>query len=181
MIDIPWFDSLLEAPGKNQAGLAEHLGVGASAITRLRTDERQLKGAEYEPFADYFDITLAEVNRHVGRRLDSAALAVARAADEKPAPLSGGVGMPAETDGALLGEILAIIRRVHEAERVCVTEQQLGELAATEYDDISSLPDDPARRLEELARLEARLHREIERNRDRAINSARFTDDADKG
>lgn len=167
LIDIPWFDTLLEAPDKTQARLAEVLGVSASAITRLKTDERQLQGREYLPFAEYFGIEVAEVHRHVGRNLDSTPPATSYATNEKPSPPPVGIGMVEKTDGVLLGNILEILKRVFDEEAMPCTSEQLGEMAAAEYDDIVVIPDEPERRLEELARLENRIHREIGRCRNR--------------
>ena len=54
-MDLDWIREGLHRPGKTQRGLAEALGVDASAISRLLNGTRQLKAAEIATVARYLD------------------------------------------------------------------------------------------------------------------------------
>mgnify|MGYP002634165865 CR=1 FL=1 len=54
-MDLDWIREGLRKPGKTQRGLAEALGVDASAVSRLLNGARQLKAAEIAGIARYLE------------------------------------------------------------------------------------------------------------------------------
>ena len=153
MVDADWFQTRLKAVNKNQAQLAKFLGIAESAVSRVMTQKRRWQAREIPLVARFLGASIEDVHLHSGEQLTGIGAAFRPPADEE---LSSET---MRTDGALLGEIFAILKRVHESGGISVTTNQLGEMAASEYDDIAGLPSDPARRLQELTRLETRLRR----------------------
>lgn len=73
------------------------------------------------------------------------------------------VGGQLETDAKLLGRLVDAIGRVYDAERVTLPRNDLGELAAAEYDRIIAATDDEDERLA-MVKLVAEKHRHALRN-----------------
>lgn len=56
-----WIRERLQRLGRSQLDLARHLGLDASAVSRLVKGERHLKGQEARGIAEFFDCTVDEV------------------------------------------------------------------------------------------------------------------------
>ncbi len=94
-----WLKQRLALRGRTQAGLARHLGLDASAVTRLLKGERQLKGAEAAAIAAYIGCAVDEV---------LAAFGAGPAADAflpRPRPLPAAAELPRDLPihGAAIG------------------------------------------------------------------------------
>lgn len=50
---VEWLRAGLDRPGKSQRGLADHLGVSESVVSRMLSGQRELKARELERIASY--------------------------------------------------------------------------------------------------------------------------------
>lgn len=66
MIDAMWLQQSLQRAGASQADLARHLGLAASAISRMIKGERQVKALEAVQIAAFLGVSPEEVLRHAG-------------------------------------------------------------------------------------------------------------------
>lgn len=178
LFDTKWFEALLRDNDTNQRQLAKLIGRDPSAISNVKKGVRKWQSREMPIVAQRLQISVDELLRHSD--LDAAVDLGASTASSADEPSSGGyappdiAGMTPAINGALLGEILAIIERVYKTEGISVAIEQLGEMAACEYDGMDELSNNPAMRAQQLARIETRLRYWIKCNRDRIINSATF-------
>ncbi len=65
-----WIKERLQSLGHSQADLARHLGLDASAVSRLLKGERQLKGAEAVAIAGFLGCGVGEVLEATGAAAD---------------------------------------------------------------------------------------------------------------
>lgn len=65
-MDAQWFHEALERVGATQADLARHLGLAASAVSRILKGERQIKLIEVGHIAAFLDVSPEDVRRHAG-------------------------------------------------------------------------------------------------------------------
>ncbi|WP_137154596.1 helix-turn-helix transcriptional regulator [Rhizobium sp. FKL33] len=63
-IDTAWFHRQLEARGSSVRGLARHLGLDASAVSRMLTGERKMSADEQDRIAEFLGVSLEEVAVH---------------------------------------------------------------------------------------------------------------------
>lgn len=63
-IDTAWFHRLLEARGSSVRGLARHLGLDASAVSRMLKGERKMSAEEQDRIAAFLGVSLEEVASH---------------------------------------------------------------------------------------------------------------------
>ncbi|MER9628401.1 helix-turn-helix transcriptional regulator [Mesorhizobium sp. M0296] len=77
-IDKVWFIDKLAETGKSVRGLARHLGVDASAVSRMLSGQRKMKMEEANEIARFLDASIADVLTHSG---------VSITLDERPASI----------------------------------------------------------------------------------------------
>ncbi|RUX01763.1 MAG: helix-turn-helix transcriptional regulator [Mesorhizobium sp.] len=65
-IDKQWFIDKLAETGKSVRGLARHLGVDASAVSRMLSGQRKMKMTEAGEIASFLGIPVSEVLVHSG-------------------------------------------------------------------------------------------------------------------
>jgi phage repressor protein C with HTH and peptisase S24 domain len=63
-MDATWLHQALQRAGASQADLARHLGLAASAISRMTSGERQVKAIEVPHIASFLGVSQEEVLRH---------------------------------------------------------------------------------------------------------------------
>jgi len=63
-MNTAWLHQALQRAGASQADLARHLGLAASAISRLTSGERQVKAGEVPLIAAFLGVSPEEVLRH---------------------------------------------------------------------------------------------------------------------
>jgi phage repressor protein C with HTH and peptisase S24 domain len=63
-MDATWLHQALQRAGASQADLARHLGLAASAISRMTGGERQVKAIEVPHIAAFLGVSQEEVLRH---------------------------------------------------------------------------------------------------------------------
>jgi phage repressor protein C with HTH and peptisase S24 domain len=63
-MDATWLHQALQRAGASQADLARHLGLAASAISRMTSGERQVKAIEVPHIAAFLGVSQEEVLRH---------------------------------------------------------------------------------------------------------------------
>jgi len=66
LIDKQWFNIKLKEKNKSQSGLARHLNVDRSAITRMLSNERKIKLDEATKIAEFLETSVEEVLHHAG-------------------------------------------------------------------------------------------------------------------
>ena len=54
-IHLEWIERGLAKPGKNAKGLAAHMRIGVTAVSRIRSSQRALKTAELAKIAEYIE------------------------------------------------------------------------------------------------------------------------------
>ncbi|MBF0335445.1 MAG: helix-turn-helix transcriptional regulator [Alphaproteobacteria bacterium] len=104
-MDKPWFKDRLTALGRTQADLARHLGLDASAVSRLLKGERQMKGAEAVQIANFLRCPVEDVLRAIGGAAAARPVAVDDpfVADPQPVPASGELPRNLPVHGAAVG------------------------------------------------------------------------------
>ena len=70
VIDRQWFVNRLEGRQKSVRGLARHLAVDASAVSRMLSGKRKMKMNEANAIADFLSAPVEEVLKHAGVALD---------------------------------------------------------------------------------------------------------------
>ncbi|MCV3764659.1 helix-turn-helix transcriptional regulator [Rhizobium sp. TRM95796] len=63
-IDTAWFHQQLEKRGSSVRGLARHLGLDASAVSRMLNGERKMSADEQDRIAEFLSVSLEEVASH---------------------------------------------------------------------------------------------------------------------
>lgn len=63
-IDTAWFHQQLEKRGSSVRGLARHLGLDASAVSRMLKGERKMSAEEQDRIAAFLGLSLEEVASH---------------------------------------------------------------------------------------------------------------------
>lgn len=69
-IDKDWFLSVLEERRQSVRGLARHMEIDASAVSRMLSGERRMKMEEAATIARFLGVNVKEVLRHVGVAVD---------------------------------------------------------------------------------------------------------------
>ncbi|RJT42109.1 XRE family transcriptional regulator [Mesorhizobium waimense] len=70
VIDKDWFIEKLAEGGKSVRGLARHLGVDASAVSRMLSGQRKMKMEEANEIARFLGAPISEVLVHSGVSID---------------------------------------------------------------------------------------------------------------
>ena len=69
-IDRQWFLNRLQSKQRSARGLARHLEVDASAVSRMLSGKRKMKMNEANAIADFLSAPVEEVLKHAGVALD---------------------------------------------------------------------------------------------------------------
>lgn len=93
-MDATWLHQMLQRAGASQADLARHLGLAASAISRMTSGERQVKAIEVPHIAAFLGVSQEEVLRHA---LTEGAAAPAEPARRGRPPRSASPGLGASS------------------------------------------------------------------------------------
>jgi phage repressor protein C with HTH and peptisase S24 domain len=97
-MDASWFHQALERIGANQADLARHLRLAASAVSRMLKGERQMKQLETVQIAAFLGVSTEEVLRHaVAETAAAPAVDMPRAGRGRP-PSASSSGMSRSVD-----------------------------------------------------------------------------------
>ena len=83
--DTDWFDAQFRDRGRNQADLARHLGIDASAITKVKKGARQWQPRELSLLAEFFEVSISEIFTRAGIALNEAPARFSHPADEAEA------------------------------------------------------------------------------------------------
>ena len=176
--DVKWFEACLKDTHQNQAEFARGIGSDQSKVSKVKHGKRRWQPRELPLVAKCLKVSVEELLRHSDLDAASVGAGTTPATDEPP-PASLTLSDSSLMNGALLGEILAIIERVYKAEGMPISPEHLGEMAAFEYDSIVAglaerLASDPDRRTRKLSRIEPRLRNWIRSIRAHIMKGASF-------
>jgi transcriptional regulator with XRE-family HTH domain len=63
-IDTAWFHRQLDLRGSSVRGLARHLGLDASAVSRMLNGERKMSAEEQDRIAEFLGVSLEDIASH---------------------------------------------------------------------------------------------------------------------